>query len=155
MSDHPHSASAATPERFHHDRAVRSEAVEEGVGLVEARGPIRAGNDVDAMLMGESPRRGFIAKEIKHLGAWAHKGNPGLLTVPRKVRVLTEEAVAWVYRVTAAGERGGHQLLDIQIGARPRAFQGAGIVGDASVQRLCVILRIDRYRGDPHLGRGS
>ena len=55
--------------------------------------------------------------------------------------------------VAAALPCNGDELLDVEVGGRPRPFEGDGLVRLAGVQRAGIIPGGNRHRGDVQFGR--
>ena len=89
------------------------------------------------------------------LDARTDEPQAGLRTVARERGAFAQEAVARVDRIAAGLECRGDDRSAVQICARPGARQLDGVFRLANVQRLGVVLRIDRDGPRTELGGGT
>jgi hypothetical protein len=103
------------------------------------------------------PRRHLVAQRAHHLGARADPADAGGGHFFSELGVLGQEAVAGVDGVHAGFARDAQDVGAVQVGRqRLAAFaHQVALVGLEAVQRLAVLLRIDRHGAHLHLGGGA
>ncbi len=153
--DDAHPAPAAAGDRLDHHRVARGERAEEAPGVLERRGAARTGQDGDAAALRERARLGLVAEQLERLRTRADERDARGRASAREIRALGEEAVAGVNRVAPGVVRDAHDLLGVEIRARPAAAERARLVGARDVQRARVVLGEDRDGLDPELDRGA
>ena len=101
------------------------------------------------------------ARVFEPIASIALAGGP-MKTMPasaqrlREGRVLGQEAVAGMDRLGARARRHVEDLLDVQVVLRRRALaEVVGLVRARHVQRVAIVLGVDRHRGDPQLLQGA
>ena len=153
LLDDPHPAAAAARHGLDHHRAAGAQPGQKSGRLVLADGAGAAGEHRHVVLLGQRAGAGLVAEELQRLDAGPDEDDALLRAAPREAGVLGQEAVAGVQRV-AAGRLGRRDhSLDVEVGGRPDALQGAGLVGRADVQRGGVVGRVDGDGRDIQLRR--
>src|SRR5207302_10160457 len=89
-----------------------------------------------------SPRRRLVAEEVEDVGARPYEHEAGTCTSAGEGSVLAEEAVAGMNGVTARFERGGGELLLVEVGRCAPAPQSARVVAGAGVTRRGVVFGV-------------
>jgi len=151
-----HAAAAAAEGRLADHRV--SDLVAEGLSLrhrVHAR--LGARHDRHVVLASELARLGLVAKFGDDLGGRANKGDARLLAQLDELRVLREEAVAWVDGVHIVLHSDVDDLLSGEVRANGRLSLAdeERLVGLIAVQRAKVLLGVDGDRLDVELCRST
>ena len=95
----------------------------------------------------------LVAEQLEVRDARPDEGDAGVRAGPGEAGVLGQEAVAGVDRVAAGGHGRRHDRLDVEVGRHAAGVEPDGLVGDARVQRLGVVLRVDGHAADAEVGR--
>ncbi len=154
--DDTHAAAAAAPAGLEHDREADA-GCERGASRIVIRQRRRRRHHRHAGRHRGMARRHLVAQRAHHFGARADPTQPGGDDLLGKVRVLRQEAVAGVDGVDAGAPGDAQDVVAVQVG-RQRFLALAdqvALVGLEAVQRLTVLLRIDRDGADAHLGGGA
>ena len=124
--------------------------------LLEARGPIRAGDERQPRL-GRAPLGAdLVAHDLDRLGPRANEGEVVVLARGRELGPLGQEPPARVHGLAARGRRGGDQRRDVQVALRGRWRADVdGLVGEVDVERVAVGGRVHRHGLDLELVAGS
>ncbi len=97
----------------------------------------------------------LVPKRLDDVGGRADPGQPGAGDRAGEVSPLGEETVAGVDGVGPGAGRGVQQGVDVQVGlGGGAAGQRYRPVGVGHERLAGVAVRVHRYRGDPHGGRG-
>jgi hypothetical protein len=98
--------------------------------------------------------RAFVAEQFELLDAGADEAQARFRAIASERRALAQKTVARMNRVAVGLERGLDDRCAVEIGARPAPSQLHGVFRLANVQRLRVVLRVDRYGSGTELGGG-
>ena len=123
--------------------------------LLEARGPVRAGDERQPRL-GRAPLGAdLVAHDLDRLGPRADEDEVVVLARGRELGPLGQEAPARVHGLAAGRRRGGDERRDVQVALRGgRRADVDGLVGEADVERVAVGGRVDGHGLDPELVAG-
>ena len=153
LAHHAHAASAAAKGRLDDQRKAdllrRRQCL-----LAVAHRLIRAFQDRHVQLARHIARRSLVTHHLQDLRVRADEDDPGIRAGLGKLRVLREEAVAWVDGVHALLLRQRHDAFDVQVRAQ-RSFvlvQLIGLVRLEAVRAEAVLLRIDAHCFQSQLG---
>ena len=155
VGDGAGAAATAAGDGLDHHRAARAERCEELPGLVERHGAVGAPEHRDASGCGGRARARLVAKQLQHLDRGADERDAGLRAAAREGGVFGEEAVAGVEGVAARLPRDLDHPLDVEVGRHAPSGERPRLVRDAGVQRLGVVLGVDRDGADTEVGRGT
>ena len=147
-----HAAPAAAGRGFQHHR------IADGLGLclgLVARGELgRAGNDRNALRLGEVAGRDLVAEQFQAGGRGADEAQSLGLAALGEEGVLRQEAVAGMDAIAAACLGRGDDRLDVEIAAHRIAADLARRARELGVQRQRIGPREDRDRIDAQRRRG-
>ena len=93
----------------------------------------------------------LVTEELEVLDARADENDAGLRAAPREVTSLGEKPVAGVDRLAAALLSGRDHGIHVQVRPRPTSRERVGIVSDAAVKALHVVLGVDGDRAQPQV----
>src|SRR5262249_3932638 len=132
MAHSPNAVSATARDGLDHDRAV---LVQECPRLLDAGGALSSGQDGNTAFPRKRARSALVAEDLQHFGRRTDEREAGLRAPTGERRVLAEETIAGMHRVTARFRRHAQDLLDIEISGWPfshkpvRSVRLARVVG--------------------------
>ena len=151
-----HPAPAASRHRLDHDRTAGTQRREEFLRLVEAGRTRRSRQNRHARTLRQQARLHLVAEQLQDFRPRPDEAQPFLGASMSEFRVLAEKAVARMYRVAPGGGfRDRNDLFEVEICGSTGPAQRPRLVGLARVQRIRVILGIDRDGADPEFGGGA
>ena len=153
IGDEPHAAASAPGRGLQEER--EADLARERARLLEARGPVRAGDERQPRLRGAPLGADLVAHDLDRLRPRPDEGEVVVLARGRELGPLGEEAPARVHGLAAGRRRGGDERRDAQValGGRRRPDVDR-LVGEADVERVAVGGRVDGDRLDPELVAG-
>ena len=155
-ADGAHAAPAAAPARLQHHREA------DAPGFRQRRGRIggeRTGgrHHRHGGRLGQRARFHLVAEGAHHIGRGADEGDAGLGAGFGEIGILGQETIARVNRVALRmpGDADDGGYVEIGLDRTLVLPQKVAFVCLESVQRVAVLARIDRHRGDAQLSRGA
>jgi hypothetical protein len=118
-----HAAPAAAGHRLDDDRAGGAKPGQESARILKTRGSGGSAQHRNAASFRQRAGLQLIAQQFQHRSRRADEADAGRGTIARECRVLAEEAVAGMHRVTSRFARNGDDLHAVQIGGRAAAVQ--------------------------------
>ena len=106
-------------------------------------------------MFGHLPRLRLVAEQAQGFDPRADERQAGRLAPPGELRILAQEPVAGVHRVTSGLLGGLNQLGHIKVSSDATPFQRARLVRLADMQRGRIVLREHRYGTDAEFRRGT
>ncbi len=152
--DGPGSPTTASGHGLDHHRPAGSEEIEEVSGGLDLDGLVEAGQDRDTGLGRHGPSPTLVAEQGQGLGRRADEGQPGRGAGLGQGRVLGQEAVAGMDRVTTGSDRGGNHGLDVEVAGDPTAGEGNDLVAGPSVLGCFIVRSVDHDRVQAETGGG-
>jgi len=106
-------------------------------------------------MFGHLPRLRLVAEQAQGFDPRADERQTGRLAPPGKFRILAQEPVAGVHRVTSGLLGRRYELGHIEVGGRAAPFQRTRLVRLADMQRGRIVLREHGYGTDAEFRRGA
>mmetsp|Transcript_29336 Transcript_29336/g.73840 ORF Transcript_29336/g.73840 Transcript_29336/m.73840 type:complete len:479 (+) Transcript_29336:900-2336(+) len=150
-----HSFSTATSGSFQHDRVADfvgdTKYLFVGFHLTD-----EAWNDVHASLLGQLLTLDLVTHRLHGWRGRTNKSDTLSLQTLDKVRVLTQETIAWVYSLSAGLTHSLHNVIDHQVTGIAGCWSDAHrLVGFAHMLRVCICLTVYGHGTNAHLACGS
>jgi len=106
----------------------------------------------DAAALGDRARPDLIAEQLKDFGTRTDEGDPRGIASAREVGILAQKAIAGVNSIASGFLRDRDDPLGVEICSRASGLQRDGSIGLARVQRMLVVIGVNRDCGDAEFG---
>ena len=153
VCDRPRAATATAGDRLEHDRRVLAQGLEELHRLGQADCFVRALNDRNASLARRLARAHLVAEQVEQVWGRTNERDPGVAAGAGELSRFGEESVAGVDGVAAGVVGGLDQTIDVEVRRDAQPVERDGFVGGVDVQRLRVVLGVNRHGRDAQVGR--
>ena len=158
-ADYPDPAAAAAGDSLDEHGCALRQGREEIPGLIDRYGFGSAHRDRDAKFLRQRPRPNLVPEQFQARRRRPDEAEAFLGASPREGGTLAQETVARMHGIAAALPGHGQQPLGVKIRADTRPRQLSLCISPADMQRIGIVLGIDRdgldaefarRQGDPH-----